>query len=173
MISPWGILLHQIIISKIHIAFPIPFLPIQRFRTLRESYEGLLLKRWSFFTTEKDAGKVNLPKEGFLSEIPILSLAIEVAMVEEGLVIFGKINQLKVLNKGFEISEKIMVLGISILLLLGVAQVSNAQRPIPKPRPSYVLKPNKLEETKKVKRKSWKCRRSLWCFDKNGLWDQI
>jgi tetraacyldisaccharide 4'-kinase len=71
------------------------------FEHLRESYRRSSSKKVVLLTTEKDAGKVkSSAPEGFLSEIPIFVLPIEVAMVEEDLVILEKLIQLKVLNKG-------------------------------------------------------------------------
>lgn len=70
------------------------------FEDLRESFQRSSSKKVVLLTTEKDAGKVkSSAPEGFLSEIPIFVLPIEVAMVEEDLVILEKLIQLKVLNK--------------------------------------------------------------------------
>jgi tetraacyldisaccharide 4'-kinase len=71
------------------------------FEDLRESFKSASSKKVVLLTTEKDAGKVkSSAPEGFLSEIPIFVLPIEVAMVKEDLVILEKLIQLKVLNKG-------------------------------------------------------------------------
>jgi tetraacyldisaccharide 4'-kinase len=71
------------------------------FEDLRASFERSFPNKVVLLTTEKDAGKVKSSSpEGFLSEIPIFVLPIEVAMVEEDLVILEKLIQLKVLNKG-------------------------------------------------------------------------
>jgi len=52
-------------------------------------------------TTEKDAGKVkSSASEGFLAEIPIFVLPIEIAVGDEDLAILEKLIQLKVLKKG-------------------------------------------------------------------------
>lgn len=70
------------------------------FQILRESVERSFPAKVVLLTTEKDAGKVkSAAPEGFLSEIPIFVLPIEIAMVEEDLVILEKLIQLKVLNK--------------------------------------------------------------------------
>ena len=52
-------------------------------------------------TTEKDAGKVkSSAPAGFLTEIPIFVLPIEVVMADDDLATLEKLIQLKVLNKG-------------------------------------------------------------------------
>ncbi|MFT4855654.1 MAG: tetraacyldisaccharide 4'-kinase [Algoriphagus sp.] len=71
------------------------------FEDLRESFKSASSKKVVLLTTEKDAGKVkSSAPEGFLAEIPIFVLPIEVAMVKEDLVILEKLIQFKVLNKG-------------------------------------------------------------------------
>lgn len=74
---------------------------LKDFENLRESFIGSSSTNVVLITTEKDAGKVkSSAPEGFLSEIPIFVLPIQVTMVEEDLVILEKLIQLKVLNKG-------------------------------------------------------------------------
>lgn len=71
------------------------------FNEIREVYKSSTIDQVVLLTTEKDAGKVkSSAPEGFLAEIPIFVLPIEVVIAEKDLAILEELIQFKVLNKG-------------------------------------------------------------------------
>jgi tetraacyldisaccharide 4'-kinase len=74
---------------------------LKDFTELREAFEKSTSNHVVFLTTEKDAGKVkSSAPAGFLEEIPIFVLPIEVVIPEKDLAMLEELIQLKVLNKG-------------------------------------------------------------------------